>query len=88
MTQCETCEHYNEPVIEYDWCHMCKMLVHDCYKPKQGKEVEQTLKPCPLCGGQVSWNSGFIECNCGIKFHAGGSREFQENKWNKRCEQR
>ena len=35
MTKCETCEHFNEDNAEYDYCHMCQMLVHECYKPKQ-----------------------------------------------------
>ena len=42
MTQCETCEHFYEDNSEYDYCHMCQMLIHDCYKPKQKEKGRRT----------------------------------------------
>ena len=42
------------------------------------------LKPCPLCGREVSWISGGIECQfCGLRMRT-GSFELTEQRWNSR----
>ena len=49
--------------------------------------MEKELKPCPLCGRNVRWVSGVIECRCGLTFRITGcTKEYVDNKWNMRCD--
>jgi len=52
--RCDTCEHYYKYDPEYDYCHMCVMMVHDCYKPMSQK-CEQKDGAGMIC----KWDEAF-----------------------------
>lgn len=56
-------------------------------KRREIREIEAhkpLLEPCPLCGKEVRWNSGYIECRCGLSFRPGYSFEETNRLWNNR----
>lgn len=48
--------------------------------------MSEALRPCPLCGGEVGWRNGAIQCDrCRLSLRV-GSYELTNNTWNTRAE--